>query len=129
MEFQLAKKAKLETDPKSIIPEEYYDLLHVISKKNSDTVPPHQKYDHKNISEEEQKYRHTPLYKMSLGELDVVKCYLNSHLAKGFIQVSLALYLSVVLFVKKSGRSIRFCVDYRKLNAITKKRSISYTSY
>ena len=58
---------------------------------------------------------------MSPEELDAIKRYLDSHLAKGFIQASLASYSSPVLFVKKPGGGIRFCVDYRRLNAITKK--------
>ena len=37
------------------------------------------------ILEEEQKHGHAPLYKTLLQELDAVKCYLDSHLAKGFI--------------------------------------------
>ena len=58
---------------------------------------------------------------MSPEELDAVKRYLDSHLAKGFIQASLASYSLPVLFAKKLGRGIQFCVDYRRLNAITKK--------
>ena len=71
--------------------------------------------------EEEQKHSHALLYKISLKQLDAVKCYLNLHLDKGFIQASSALYLSLVLFVKKPSRGIQFCVDYQRLNAITKK--------
>ena len=58
---------------------------------------------------------------MSPEELDAVKRYLDSHLVKGFIQVSLASYSLSILFVKKPGGGIRFCVDYKRLNAITKK--------
>ena len=58
---------------------------------------------------------------MSPEELDAVKRYLDSHLAKRFIQASSASYSLPVLFVKKPGGGIRFCVDYRRLNAITKK--------
>ncbi len=58
---------------------------------------------------------------MSSKELDAVKRYLDFHLAKGFIQANLAFYTLPVLFVKKSGGRIRFCVDYRRLNTITKK--------
>ena len=121
LEFQVEKKARPETNPKTVVPEEYHDLLDVFSKKDSDTLLPHQKYDHKIILEEEQKHGHAPLYKMSLQELDAVKRYLDSHLAKGFIQASLAPYSSPVLFVKKPSRGIRFCVDYQRLNIITKK--------
>ena len=121
LEYQAEKEAKPETNPRSVVSEEYHDLLDVFSKKDSDTLPPHRKYDHKIILEEQQKPGHAPLYKMSPQELDAVKRYLDSHLAKGFIQASSAPYSSPVLFVKKPGGGIRFCVDYRRLNAITKK--------
>ncbi len=58
---------------------------------------------------------------MSPKELDAVKRYLNSHLVKRFIQASSASYSLPVLFVKKPRGEIRFCVDYRRLNAITNK--------
>ena len=121
LKYQAVKKARPETDPKNVLPEEYHSLLNVFSKKDSDTLLPHRKYDHKIILEEKQKHGHAPLYKMSTQKLDAVKRYLDSHLAKGFIQASLASYSSPVLFVRKPGGRIRFCVDYQRLNAITKK--------
>ena len=87
----------------------------------SDTLPPHRKYDHKIILEKQQKPGYVPLYKISPQELDAVKRCFDSNLAKGFIQISSALYSSPVLFVKKPDRGIQFCVDYWRLNAITKK--------
>ena len=47
--------------------------------------------------------------------------YLYNNLKKGFIVESKAPFASPVLFVRKSDRSLRFCVDYHKLNALTKK--------
>ena len=85
LEYQAEKEVKQETDLRTIVPAEYHDLLDVFSKKNSDTLPPHQKYDHKIILEEEQKHGHAPLYKMSSQKLDEVIYYLDSRLAKGFI--------------------------------------------
>ena len=58
---------------------------------------------------------------MSLEQLGMVKAYLEDHLQKGFIIPSDAPYASPVLFAKKPGEGWRFCVDYRKLNAITTK--------
>ena len=101
IQYQAEKEARAETNPTSVVTQEYHDFLDVFSKKDSDTLPPHQKYDHKIHLEEEQKPGHAPLYKMSPKELDAVKRYLDSHLAKGFIQASLASYSSPVLFVKK----------------------------
>ena len=53
--------------------QEYYNFLNIFSKKDSDTLPLHQKYDHKIHLEEEQKPGHIPLYKIFLEELDTVK--------------------------------------------------------
>ncbi len=111
LEYQAEKEVKPETDPRTVIPAKYYDLLDVFSKKNSDILLSHRKY-HKIKLEEEQKYGYAPLYKMPPQELDAVKHYLDLYLAKGFIQASSAFYSSPVLFVKKPGGGIRFCVDY-----------------
>ena len=121
IQYQAEKEARAETDPKSVVPQEYHNFLDVFSKKNSDTFSPNRKYDYKIHLEEKQKPGHASLYKMSPKELDAVKKYLDSHLAKGFIQASSASYFLPVLFVKKPGERIRFCVDYKRLNAITKK--------
>ena len=89
LEYQVEKEAKPKTNPRTIILAEYHDLLDVFldifSKKNSDTLPLHQKYNHKIILEKEQKHNYAPLYKILLQELDAVKWYLDLHLAKRFI--------------------------------------------
>ena len=58
---------------------------------------------------------------MSQEELKVLKKYLKDHLTKGFIRASSSPAASPVLFVKKLGGGLRFCVNYRSLNAITVK--------
>ena len=121
IQYQAEKGAKAKINPTSIVPQEYHNFLNVFSKKDLDTLFPHQKYDHKIYLGKEQKPGYALLYKMSPKELDAIKRYLDSYLAKGFIQVSSASYSLPVLFVKKPEGGIQFCVDYRKLNAITKK--------
>ena len=46
---------------------------------------------------------------------------MNEHLKKEFIISSYISFASLVLFTKKPNKKLRFCVDYRKLNAIIKR--------
>ena len=46
---------------------------------------------------------------------------MTENLSKGFITPSHAPFASPVLMARKPGGGLRFCVDYRKLNAVTKK--------
>ncbi len=58
---------------------------------------------------------------MTQEELLVVKEYLLNNLDKGFIEPSQAPFVALVLFVRKPDRSLRFCFNYCKLNALTRK--------
>jgi hypothetical protein len=58
---------------------------------------------------------------MLAEELEVVKKSLVKNLDKGFIKPSQVLFAALVLFVKKPDGSLRFCIDYRKLNLLIKK--------
>ena len=58
---------------------------------------------------------------MTTKELLAIKEYLLDNLYKGFIAPSSSPFASLVLFVSKPGRGLRFYVDYRRLNSITKK--------
>ena len=114
---------KEPTDPRTVVPKEYHDLLHVFSKEASDELPARTEHDHKIelTADPEETMKNTPLYSMSTGELEVVKKYLEENLEKGFITPSSSPVASPILFVKKPNGGLRFCVDYRRLNAITKK--------
>ena len=56
---------------------------------------------------------------MSQDELKVLKKYLEEHLSKGFIRASSSSATFLVLFARKPGGGLRFCIDYRQLNAMT----------
>jgi len=58
---------------------------------------------------------------MLAKELEVVKKYLTKNLDKGFINPSQAPFVAPILFVKKPDGSLRFCINYRKLNLLIKK--------
>ena len=57
---------------------------------------------------------------MSEDKLLKIKEYLEKNLKKEFISSSLIFYALSILFVVKSNKSLRFCVNYRKLNVVTK---------
>jgi hypothetical protein len=62
-----------------------------------------------------------PLYGMGREELLVLRKTLTELLDKDFIRASNSPAAAPVLMVKKPGGGIRFCVDYRGLNNITRK--------
>jgi hypothetical protein len=64
-------------------------------------------------------YRYPPLIK------DEIECQIAAMLAEGIIQHSTSSFSSSVLLVKKKDSSWRFCVDFRRLNAITVKSVFS----
>jgi hypothetical protein len=106
------------------VPECYHDLLDGFSKVESDKLAPSRHCDHKiellkDSRPEDLGY--SPLYKMSLRELETCREYITGALKKGFIIPSSSPWAAPILFAPKSDGGLRLCVDYRKLNAITKK--------
>jgi hypothetical protein len=58
-------------------------------------------------------------YKMTPKELAELKIQLKELLDKGYICLSSSPWSCLALFVKKKDQSLRLCVDYRPLNAVT----------
>jgi len=58
---------------------------------------------------------------MSVDELEELKKQLKELAHKGYIRPSASPWGSPVLFVKKKDGSMRMCIDYRNLNAVTVK--------
>jgi hypothetical protein len=56
---------------------------------------------------------------MTPKELAELKVQLNELLDKGYICASSSPWGYLILFVKKKDQSLRLCVDYRHLNAVT----------
>jgi hypothetical protein len=109
---------------KRILPEEFKDYTDVFSQEASNELPPHCPYDH-TIEIEDPKgpasLGYSPLRQHSTYELQEMKRFLEENLQRGFIEPSQAPFASPVLFVKKPNGALRFCVDYRKLNSLTRK--------
>lgn len=114
-----ALEVKEDVNPKTLLPEEYWDFADVFSKKLSETLPPHRPEDCDIPLIEGSKPPFGSLRGMSQDELRVLKKYLEENLTKGFIRMSSSPAAAPVLFAKKPGGGLRFCVDYRGLNNIT----------
>ena len=57
---------------------------------------------------------------MFKNELLILQKYLKKNFNKKFIRFNFFEYSSLVLFVKKLEKELRFCIDYRELNVIIK---------
>ncbi|OBS16093.1 hypothetical protein FPOA_27763 [Fusarium poae] len=104
-----------------VLPEELREFQDVFSPKEAEKLPPHRSGDHHIELTPGGKLPFGPLYGMSRNELTALREWLDENLRKGFIRPSSSPVASPVLFVKKPGGGLRFCVDYRALNNITVK--------
>lgn len=120
-DIEKALAVKPDTDPATILPEEYHTFLDVFSRQAADQLPERRLYDHKIELNEGKEPPKGPLYSMSHDELLVLRKTLTDYLDKGFIRVSSSPASSPVLFAKRPGGGLRFCVDYRGLNLVTKR--------
>jgi len=100
---------------------EYHDYLDVFDRAMINKLSLHHFYDHKIELIDEEMLSRSRLYQMFDHKLQKIKKYLIKHLNKEFIFFSFASYVSLILFIKKKDDSLRFCVDYRKLNALIKR--------
>jgi len=98
----------------------YHDYLDVFDRAITDQLLSHHLYDHKIELIDEKTSSWSRLYHMSDYKLQKMKNYLIKHLNKDFISSSSASYASLILFIEKKDDSLRFCVNYRKLNALIK---------
>jgi len=71
--------------------------------------------------EDDQMPPHCNIYPLSGTELGVLREFLNDMLSKGFIRASNSPVGAPVLFAKKKDGTLRLCVDFRKLNRITRR--------
>ncbi len=100
---------------------EYHDYLDVFNRAMINQLSLHHFYDYKIELIDEEMSSRSRLYQMFDHKLQRIKKYLIEHLNKEFIFFSFASYISLILFAEKKDESLRFCVDYRKLNALIKR--------
>ncbi len=116
---------KILKEVKAKLSLKYHDYLDVFDRVMTDQLLSHRFYDHKIELIDEKTFSRSRLYHMSDYKLQKMKNYLIKHLNKDFISSSSASYALLILFVEKKDDSLRFCVDYRKLNALIKRNRYS----
>ena len=126
-DIEKALQRKVPSNPADKLPPYYHEVLDAFNRKKADQLPPHRPgIDHriqleKDDNDREKEAPWGSLYNMSREELLVLRKTLTELLDKNFIRVSNSPASAPVLFVTKPGGGLRFYVDYRKLNAITRK--------
>ena len=125
LQFQSTMQAKSTTTSKKIdlssIPEEYHKYADVFSKSKAETLAPHCPY---NLQIDLKKDFHPPIgtiYSLSKFKQEALKEFIDENLTNGFIHSMSSLHRAPVLFIKKKDGSLWLCVDFCRLNRITKK--------
>ncbi len=99
----------------------YHDFLNVFDKEKTTQLFLHWSYDHKIELKDESQSSKSQLYLMLNHKLQKIKKYLEENLKKKFITLSKASFASSILFIEKKDDSLRFCVNYWKLNTLIKR--------
>ena len=99
----------------------YHDFLNVFDREKTTQLLLHRSYDHKIELEDENQSSRSWLYLMLNHKLQKIKKYLEENLKKKFITLSKASFASSILFIEKKDDSLRFYMNYWKLNALIKR--------
>lgn len=126
-DIERALAPRKHSDPRQKLPACYHQFLPLFDRKAAERLPPHRPgVDHaieieKDENGKEKAVPWGPLYGMSREELIVLRKTLTELLEKNFVRTSSSPAGAPVLFVRKPGGGLRFCVDYRALNEISRK--------
>ena len=83
------KAEKLVTNPTTIVPECYHDFLDIFSKKTSDKVLFHSKYDYKTeLLEQNKDHGQAAFHGMLKPQLKIVKKFLKKYLKKALLRLT-----------------------------------------
>ena len=103
------------------VPTCYHDLAEVFSKQRALSLPPHRPYDCGIDLLPGSPLPSSRLYNLSRPERETMERYIQESLAAGVIRPSSSPVGAGFFFVSKKDKSLRPCIDYRGLNAITVK--------
>jgi Reverse transcriptase (RNA-dependent DNA polymerase) len=103
------------------LPEEYEGFADVFSEKAVGMLPRNARVKHTIDIEDGQTVPYGPIYPLSQNELRTLHEYIDSSIASGRIRKSQSPAGAPILFTPKHNGSLRLCVDYRRLNRVTRK--------
>ena len=102
----------------------YYNYANVFDRSQANILFLYRFYDHKlKFAKRTNKniLFKSRIYSILDHKFEQVKKYLNEHLKKKFIVFNYALFALFILFAENLNEKLRFCVNYRKFNVITKR--------
>lgn len=103
------------------VPPEYHDLGEAFSKYRALSLPPHRPYDCAIELRAGAPLPKSRLYSLSRPEREAMEQYVADSLKAGLIRPSSSPLGAGFFFVGKKDGTLRPCIDYRGLNAITVK--------
>jgi hypothetical protein len=111
--------AKMITETEKELPTKHSKYIDTFDTNAAGILPEHHPMEHRIDLEPGKSPPWGPVYPLSESELEILREYLQSALAKGWIRRSTSPAGAPILFVPKKGGGLRLCVDYRGLNAVT----------
>ncbi|MBW0480430.1 hypothetical protein O181_020145 [Austropuccinia psidii MF-1] len=103
-----------------VSPSVYHQYLDLFYRLKAEKLPPQFTCDH-HIEVEGSLPPVGVIFALSNQESDTIRAYISENVEKYFIQPSSSSTGAPVLFLKKEDGGLHLCVDYRKLNAATRK--------
>ena len=111
----------IEKPSSTVLLEKYSNFSDVFDKMRADKLPRHSEHNLAIKTKKGKQPAFDPTYDHSQLELKVLCKYIDEMLGKRFIVPSKLSAGALVLFTKKKDGGLCICVDYKSLNAITKK--------
>jgi hypothetical protein len=109
------------TSKQNAFPPKYENYADIFSIEQAGLLPPHYNLEHRIELEDGKMPPFGPIYALAEKEQQELRKYLETNLQRGLIRYSRSPAGAPILFVPKKNGKLRLCVDYRKLNQITKK--------
>ncbi|MBW0537587.1 hypothetical protein O181_077302, partial [Austropuccinia psidii MF-1] len=103
-----------------VLPSAYYQFLDVFSKMKAEKRSPHSACNH-HIELEGILPPVGVIYSLLNQESETLRAYISENVEKGFIRPSSSSTGEPVLFVKKKDGGLCLCVNYHKINSVTRK--------